>query len=116
MSYPILLSLSNCFDQTFVFVNPYKYLIGIYFLPPASVFQSSPQPCLQCFYSVDFHLVTTFHVLHTYHTTGHTNTFIIIFFNILLNPFVKSSFLLLNASFAITVLLLHPYGFFHLSQ
>src|SRR3989442_116985 len=57
-----------------------------------------------------------FHVLLTYHTTGHPNTVIIIFFNILLNPFVKSSFLLFNASFAITVLLLHPYSLFHLSQ
>src|SRR6266516_966837 len=32
------------------------------------------------------------HVLHPYNTTGHTNTFTTPFFNVLLNPFVKSSF------------------------
>src|SRR5437867_13010500 len=110
MPYPILLSLSNCFDLktlNLLFFNPYKHLIGMYFMPPASLFQSSPQPCLQCFYSVDFILqVTMFHVLHTYHTTGHNNTPIILFLNILCNPFVKTSFLLLNASFSIAVLTL----------
>src|SRR6267154_2360699 len=46
------------------------------------------------------------HVSHPYITTGHTNTFTILFFSVLLSPFVKSSFLLLNASFAIAILVL----------
>src|SRR3989442_489693 len=44
------------------------------------------------------------HVSHPYNTTGHTSTFTILFFNVILSPFVKSSFLLLNASFAIAIL------------
>src|SRR3989441_546931 len=44
------------------------------------------------------------HVSHPYNTTGQLNTFTIPFFNLLLNPFVKNCFLLLNASFAIAIL------------
>src|SRR5207248_8013636 len=44
------------------------------------------------------------HVSHPYNTTGHNSTFIILFFSALLNPFVKSSFLLLKAFFAIAIL------------
>src|SRR2546425_4275548 len=54
MSHPILLSLSYCFDQTSLFINPYKNLIVMYFIPPAYFFQAHPQPHLQCFQSVDF--------------------------------------------------------------
>ena len=40
------------------------------------------------------------HVWQPYNTTGHTNTFIILICSVLLSPpFVKNSFLLLNASF-----------------
>src|SRR5688572_16077929 len=44
------------------------------------------------------------HVSHPYNTTGHTSTFTSLVFNILLSPFVKSFFLLLNASFASAIL------------
>src|SRR5437867_2658730 len=54
MSHPILLSLSYCFDQTYLFINPHKNFIVMYFIPPAYFFQSPPQPRLQCFQSVDF--------------------------------------------------------------
>src|SRR5206468_3617471 len=43
------------------------------------------------------------HVSHPYNTTSQTSTFTILFFNLLLNPFVKNSFLLLNVSFAIAI-------------
>src|SRR3989442_13718676 len=44
------------------------------------------------------------HVSHPYNTTGQTSTFTILFSNLLLNPFAKNSFLLLNTSFAIAIL------------
>src|SRR6185436_11477214 len=46
------------------------------------------------------------HVSHPYIATGHTNTLTILFFNVPLNPPVKNSFLLLNASFANAILVL----------
>src|SRR5688572_17637928 len=44
------------------------------------------------------------HVSHPYNTTGHTSTFTSLVSNVLLSPFVRSSFLLLNASFVSAIL------------
>src|SRR2546425_10294220 len=103
MSHPILLSLSYCFDQTSLFINPYKNLIVMYFIP--SAYFSNP---LHNHVSNAFNLLISscnnVHVSHPYNTTGQASTFTIFSFNLLLNPFVKNSFLLLNASFAIAIL------------
>src|SRR2546425_8411748 len=40
MSYPILLSLSYCFNQTSLFINPHKNFIVMYFIPPVYFFRS----------------------------------------------------------------------------
>ena len=105
MFYPILLSLSYCFDQTSIFINPYKLLIGMYCIL---------YPRLICFNPLHNHASNAFNLLisscnnvhasHSYNTTGYNNTLTILYFNVLLNHFVKSSFLLLNASCAITIL------------
>src|SRR2546425_691286 len=103
MSYPILLSLSNCFDQTSLFINPCKNLIIMYFIPPTYFFQSPHNHASNAF-NLLISSCNNVHVSHPYNTTGQINTFTILFFNLLLNPFVKDSFLLLNASFAIAIL------------
>ena len=83
----------------------YPILLLIFFNPLHNhTFNASTQLISSC---------SNVHVSHPYNTTGHTNTFTILVFNYLLNPFVKSSFFLLNASFAIAILVftslcLHP--------
>src|SRR6267154_1915095 len=103
MSYPILLSLCYCSDQTSLFIHHCQYLIISYFI--LSAYFSSP---LHNHISSACNLLisscSNVQVSHPYNTTGHTNTFTILFFNFLLNPFVKSSFLLLNASSVIAIL------------
>src|SRR2546425_4311126 len=91
MSYQILLSLSYCFYQTSLFINPYKQLIGMYFIPSAYFFQSAPQTHASNAFNLLISSCNNVHVSHPYKITGHTNTFTILFFNVILNPFVKES-------------------------
>src|SRR2546425_891809 len=91
MSYPILLSLSYCFDQTSLSINPYEHLIGMNFILhalSAYLFNHLHNTASNAF-NLLISSCDNVHISHPYNTTGHTNTFTILFFNILLNPFVE---------------------------
>src|SRR3989441_13281147 len=104
MSYSILQSLSYCSDLTsdssLTLANTSSLRILslqlIFFNPLHNHTSNASNLLISSCNSV--------HVSHPYNTTGHTSTFTILFFNVILNPFVKSSFLLLNPSFAIAIL------------
>src|SRR5688572_3700779 len=64
--------------------------------------------CLKIHFSIASNLLTSalrnVPVSHLYNITCYTSIFTILFFNDLLSPFGRSSFLLLNAAFACAIL------------
>src|SRR6478609_2921362 len=106
MSNPVLLSVPYRFYQASLFVHGAEYLFICPFIHPANLSHSSPHPHISKAFKRFISSFLMVHVSHPYRTTGHTSVLTNPFLRSTLILLVSSSFLLLNASFAIPILVL----------
>src|SRR4029077_14667090 len=103
MSYPVPFPLHYCLHQTSLFPDRGQHFYIRLLILPTHLLYSSPHPHLKSVSTTSLFIV---HVSQLYNATDHTNFLTIRFFKSLFKPFVKSSFELLKATFAIAVLAL----------
>src|SRR4029077_3354899 len=104
-TYPVLFSTVNLFHQPSFFFHSLQDVFICYFILIAYLFHPSPYPHLR---TASLLISSSFrvHVSQPYSNVVHTKVFTILFLTTLLNLFVNSSFLLLNASLPSAILVL----------
>src|SRR6476619_3496684 len=103
MSNPVLLSVPYRFYYASLFVHGAEYLFICPFIHPANLSHSSPHPHFKGVSTIYLFFLMV-HVTHPYRITGHTSVLTNLFLRSTLILLVSSRFLLLNASFAIPIL------------